>query len=336
MRIALNQYRIGVVCFILILFGGGSVSGQSVETDGWAVPRTAHGHPDLQGIWANDSATPLERPDGFEGKSELTEEEFSALQERAAELNDASGDAGFVDEVFLAATRGADEFESSCGGTGNYNNFWLTERTFENRTSLIVDPVDGKIPYRPAVRREIEEQAERYSNPEPAASWEELGLLTRCVTNGVPNLLPGYNTNYQIVQTKNHVAILQELMHEARVVSLEERGHIPSDIRQWLGDSRARWEGDTLVVTTTNFSEKTSIRGSSEHVRLVERFTRTGVETMDYEFTVEDSTRFTASWTARIPLQRIDGPIFEYACHEGNYGLVGILAGARADEVSVR
>ena len=324
--------------WVVVLFGAvllvaapAGAAGQS-GVDGWTVPRTAHGHPDLQGIWANDAATPLERPEGFEDRPVLTEEEFAEFQKRAEELTSESGDAGFLDEVFLAAAGGAEEFETFCTGTGNYNNFWLTERHFENRTSLIVDPPTGRIPYKPETQRLLAEQLERYASAEPVASWEELGMLTRCITNGVPNLLPGYNTNYQIVQTADHVLILQELMHEARVVPLDGRPHVASDIRQVLGDSRGRWDGDTLVVTTTNFTDKTSIQGSSADARLIERFTRVGPDTMHYEFTVEDDSRFAGPWTALIPMQKIEGPIFEYACHEGNYGLIGILAGARADD----
>ena len=159
-------------------------------TEGWTVARTPDGQPDLQGVWANNSATPLERPEGFEEKPLFSEEELAALKERAAQLAD-SRDAGFVDEVFRAATSGAEEFETSCRGTGNYNNFWLSEREFENRTSLIVDPLDGRIPYLADVRQVMEERRRRFLSPEPPASWEELGLLTRCITNGVPNLLPG-------------------------------------------------------------------------------------------------------------------------------------------------
>ena len=319
---------------VLLAAAPAAAQGQAGAAGDWTAPRTAAGHPDLQGIWANDSATPLERPQGFEDRPVLTEEEFAEFQKRAAELTSESADAGFLDEVFLAAAGGAEEFETFCTGTGNYNNFWLTERHFENRTSLVMDPPTGRVPYRPETQQLLAEQLQRYASAEPAASWEELSLLTRCLTNGVPNLLPGYNTNYQIVQTADHVLILQELMHEARVIPLDGRPHIASDIRQLLGDSRGHWDGDTLVVTTTNFTDKTSIRGSSEHARLIERFTRVGPDTLHYEFTVEDDTRFSGSWTALIPMQKIAGPIFEYACHEGNYGLIGILAGARADEAA--
>ena len=330
------RHLILVSIFFVVQVGPVAAQQTSGAAVGWSVPRTSAGHPDLQGIWANDSATPLERPDGFAEKAVLTDEEFATLKERAAELTSASSDAGFLDEVFRAEANDAVEFESLCAGTGNYNNFWLTERYFENRTSLIVDPPDGRIPYTSEARQEMEEQLAGFFSSEPVASWEELGLLTRCVTNGLPNLLPGYNTNYQILQTSDYVMILQELMHEARVIPLNGGAHIDSNIRQWLGDSRGHWEGQTLVITTKNFNSKTSIRGSSEHVRLVERYTRVGPNTMHYEFMVDDVTRFTRSWAAMIPLQKIEGPIFEYACHEGNYGLVGILAGARADDAAAQ
>ena len=332
-RIPLSPAAV-LLAVICVAAAPAAAQGQAGAPEGWEAPRTADGHPDLQGIWANDAATPLERPQGFEDRPVLTEEEFAEFQQRAEQLTSESGDAGFLDEVFLAAAGGAEEFETFCAGTGNYNNFWLTERHFENRTSLIVDPPTGRIPYRPETQQLLAEQLEQYASAEPAASWEELSLLTRCITNGVPNLLPGYNTNYQIAQTADHVLILQELMHEARVIPLDGRPHLPADVRQVLGDSRGRWEGDTLVVTTTNFTAQTSIQGSSENARLIERFTRVGPDTLHYEFTVEDDSRFASPWTALIPMQKIEGPIFEYACHEGNYGLIGILAGARADDAA--
>ena len=308
-----------------------SVAAQS--TDGWTVPRTPDGQPDLQGIWANNSATPLERPEGFEEKPELSAEELASVIERAAELT-ASDDAGFVDEVFRAATSEAEEFETSCTGTGNYNNFWLEDREFESRTSLVVDPPDGRIPFSDEVRRAVENRRRGFEDPEPPGSWEDLGMLTRCITNGVPNLLPGYNTNYQILQTSQYVVILQELFHEARVIPLDGKMHIDWDIRQILGDSRGHWEGDTLVIHTRNFTSKTSLRGSTERLHLVERYTRVGPDTLTYEFIVEDAAAFTRSWTAMIPLKKSEGPIFEYACHEGNYGLPNILSGARADDLA--
>jgi len=302
----------------------------------WTVPQTAAGQPDLQGVWANNTATPLERPEVFADQAELTAEEFAALKERAAELfGSESGDAAFSDQVFIAVATGIESFTSSDGGTGNYNQFWLADREFENRTSLVTDPPDGRVPLRPEVEQQMEvERVARSADAEPPASWEHLGLLTRCMTNGLPNLLAGYNTNYQIVQTPDHVMILHELMHEARVIPLDGRAHIKSDIRQLLGDSRGHWDGDTLVVETTNFTNKTSLRGSGENLRLVERFTRVSPDTITYEFTVEDPTTFTNRWTALVPLKRTEDLIFEYACHEGNYGLEGILAGARAEELT--
>ncbi|SVB18817.1 uncharacterized protein METZ01_LOCUS171671, partial [marine metagenome] len=165
-----------------------------------------------------------------------------------------------------------------------------------------------------------------------AAGPEEMPLNTRCITYGVPNLLAGYNSYFQIVQSREHVVILQELIHDARVIPLGERPHLESGVRQWHGDSRAHYEGNTLVVDTTNYSKAGSYRGISEKVRVVERFTRLDEETLAYEVTFEDPTTWTSPWTLMIPLKRSEGAIFEYACHEGNYGMEGILAGARADE----
>ncbi len=325
------QLRPLLVAAAIGLAGSVAIAQQESST-GWAAPRTADGHPDLSGIWANDSATPLERPEGFEGKPELTPEEFAALKERADELSRTSSDAPFFGEVFRAATSGAEEFESICAGTGNHNAFWLPAREFEARTSLIVDPPDGRIPYTPEARESLAAQSRQLAGS--PASWEQLPLITRCITNGVPNLLPGYNANYLIAQTSDHVVILQELLHEARIIPLDGRPHLPSGIRQWVGDSRGSWEGDTLLVTTTNFTGKTRVRGASDALRLVERYTRIGPDRLQYEFTFEDPVTFARPWTARITLRRIEGPIFEYSCHEGNRGLENILRGARVQEAA--
>lgn len=323
-----------LVLGVTLVLAGSTRQAHGQPLEGWSVPRTVEGHPDLSGIWANDSATPLERPEGFEDKAELTPEEFATLKTRAEELSQRSSDAPFFGEVFRAATSGADEFESICAGTGNHNAFWLPERRFEARTSLIIDPPDGKIPYTPAAREQMASAAEQYASAPPAASWEQLPLITRCITNGVPNLLPGYNANYLIAQTADYVMILQELMHEARIIPLDGRPHLPAGIRQWVGDSRGHWDGDTLVVTTTNFTGKTRVQGASDTMRLVERYTRVGPETLRYEFTVEDPATYARPWTARIALHAIEGPIFEYSCHEGNRGLENILRGARVQEAA--
>ncbi len=333
-----RTFTVGSIALV-VYAGGGSAQPPAVAQEpantasGWTAPRTPFGQPDLQGMWANNGATPLERPEVFAEKPNLTEEELAALKQRAAELfSSDGGDAAFSDQVFVAVATGAEEFTSSDGGTGNYNQFWLADREFDSRTSLVTDPPDGRVPLRSEVRQRMEERRAQRADDTVPASWERLGNLTRCITNGLPNLLAGYNSNYQIVQTPNYVLILQELMHEARVIPLDGRPHLPSDIPQLLGDSRGHWDGDTLVVETTNFTNKTSLRGAGENLHLTERFTRVGPDTLAYEFTVADPTTFTQPWTAMIPLKKTEDLIFEYACHEGNRGLEGILAGARAED----
>ena len=168
----------------------------------------------------------------------------------------------------------------------------------------------------------------------PADSWDDRPLQERCITFGVPNLLAGYNSYYQIIQGRDHVVILMEMIHDARVIPLDGRPHLDGEIRQWHGDSRGHWDGDTLVVETTNYSPKSSLRGSSDDLHLTERFTRIGPDALTYEMTISDPTTWTRPWTLSIPLKSSDGAIYEYACHEGNYGMEGILSGQRAQETA--
>ena len=298
----------------------------------WVVPRNEHGHPDLQGIWGNNAVTPLERPESLGDRATLTAEELARVQTTAEELFALdAGDAAFGDQFFNVALTAPETFTSSDGGTGNYNQFWLVERDFDNRTSLIVDPPNGRLPRRtPAAQRAVE--AARANRGRPAAWTDDRGLSERCITFGLPNLLAGYNSYYQIFQTADHVVIEQELIHTTRIIPIDDRPHIDHDIDQWHGNSVGRWEDDTLVVETTHFSPQSDFRGSSENLRLVERFTRVGPDTMHYEFTASDPTVWESSWTALLEWRRTDDAIFEYACHEGNIGMEGILAGARADE----
>ena len=308
----------------------GQVSTTGADT--WTVPRTPDGQPDLQGIWANNNATPLERPEALAEKEFLTDEEVAALQQQAAQLfaNDA-GDAAFGDEVFEAVVAEASEFSSGDTETGNYNQFWVVERDFDNRTSLIVDPPNGKLP---SLTPEAEERAEALKARMERIPHgpEDKPLPTRCITFGVPPTFAGYNSYYHILQSPGYVAIFMEMIHDARIIPLDGRPHIGDDIRQWHGDSRGRWEGDTLVVETTNFSPKSDFKGSHENLQLVERFTRVGPNRINYEFTAQDRTTWTSPWTAMIPLQKTEDAIFEYACHEGNYGMTNLLAGARTQE----
>ena len=304
------------------------------DTDGWTAPRTGDGQPDLQGVWANNSATPLERPEQLAGRETLTEEEQAALAERARELFGGAGDAAFGDGVYQAVLAGPDEYTSSDGGTGNYNAFWVVERGFDDdRTSLVVDPSDGRIPLTDEARAfRAALDPGRGLNP---TGPEEAGLNVRCISYGAPYLMAGYNSYFQIFQTETHVAIVQEMIHDARIIPLTDRPHIDDGIQQWHGDSRGYWDGDTLVVETTNYrsAEGTIIPflsgGGTEGRRLVERYTRVGPDTMQWSVTFEDAATWTQPWTAVMLMSRTDDAMFEYACHEGNIGLEGILAGTR-------
>ena len=314
---------------------------QERSAEAWNVPRTKDGRPDLQGVWANNTATPLERPEALGDKATLTDEELARLEERYARLF-ASGDsdAAFADSVFVAALGEQEAFSSRDTTTGNYNQFWLVDREFDNRTSLVVDPPSGRLPpLTPEAQRLVDARTAHLAD-NPASSWTDRRLQERCITFGMPNLFAGYNTYYQIVQTPEHVVFLHEMIHDARIIPLDGSPHVADAIRQWHGDARGYWDGDTLVVETRNFSSKADspaalyerVRGSAEQLRLVERFTRVGPDTLRHELTVDDPGTYTASWTAMIPLARKDELLFEYACQEGNIGMEGILAGHRAEE----
>ncbi len=281
------------------------------------VPRTPWGDPDLQGMWNNSTTTPLERPATLSGKQLLTPQE-------AAER----------DEV---AERTADDAPRS-GDPGTYNGFWFDRGKSLTRTSLIIDPADGRLPpYTADAQKRLAARADsrRKQGPDPADGPEDRNLAERCITRGAPKLPGGYNNNFQIVQTPQYVAILQEMIHEVRIIPLDARPHIDSRIPQWMGDSRGHWEGTTLVVDTTNFDERivdnsfNCCRGAGAHLHVIERFTPVDRDTIDFQYTVDDPATWTKRWTASVPMTRTDDPIYEYACHEGNYGLAGILKGAR-------
>jgi len=284
-------------------------------------PRTAGGQPDLEGFWSNATITPLERPDDVNGKATLTAEEAAAYEKMVnARENRDRRDGGSAADVGRA-----------------YNEAWYDRGTKvigTHRTSLIVDPPDGKIPaLSAAAQKRVDVAAERRTRVPNGP--EDRTLQERClnwVTAGPPMLPSAYNNIYQIVQTKEFVAIVNEMVHDTRIIPMDGRPHASPGIRQWLGDSRGHWEGDTLVVETTNFTDKTAFRGASANMRLTERFTRTAPDVLTYTFTVDDPSAFARPWTAQIPSEKIEGPIFEYACHEGNYGMVGILSGAREAE----
>ena len=301
----------------------------------WIVPRTADGHPDLQGFWANNNATPLERPKELAGRAYLTDQEVAAFKKKAGELFNGEGDAAFGDTVFqtvLANVIGTKSgFKSTDGTTGDYSSAWTVERVWDNRTSLITDPPDGRMPaMTPEGQRRRE--ANLAAMNRPPAGPEDRPLQERCITYGSPQLTAGYQSYYQILQTPTAVTFMTEMIHDTRLISLDGRPHVPSAIRQWLGDSRGHWEGDTLVVDTTNYKPRSFMSVSSEKLHVTERFSRTGPETLQYEITINDPGTWTKPWSLMIPWRHSPNPIFEYACHEGNIGLEGILAGARADE----
>ena len=285
-----------------------------------APQRMPWGDPDLQGLWTNTTTTPLERLQEASDKTVLSEEERLSLAQQVAERLD------------------QDKPPARSGTVVAYNEFWYERGTLTNRTSLIIDPPDGKIPpFTAAAQKRWQEQADARKE-HPADSWLDRSAYDRCISRGMPGaMLPGfYNHNYQIVQAPGYVAILVEMIHDTRIIRLDGRAHLNGTVRQWLGDPRGHWEGNTLVVETTNFNDKVFERGAATGfgagMRLIERFTRVDADRLDYEFTVDDPTTFTRPWTVSTPMTRTDGPLFEYACHEGNYALRGILAGARVTE----
>lgn len=305
-------------------------------TGTWTTPRTVDGQPDLQGVWANNNVTPLERPKILEGRPYLTEQEVAALKRKSGELFDnGNSDAAFGDTVFetaLANVKGTKAgFKSTDGETGDYSSVWLVSRDWDNRTSLITDPSDGRLP--PLTPDAEKKRAAAFAarNGLPAGP-EDRSLSERCITFGSPRLGAGYNSYFQILQSPKQVAILMETIHDARIVPLDGTPHLPSNIHTWLGDARGHWEGETLVVDTTNYKPGVFMNISTDKLHVVERFTRTGAGDLKWEIKVDDPGAWSKPWTAMIPLKHSKDALFEYACQEGNYGLEGILAGARAEE----
>lgn len=317
---------VGVAALALLWAVG--VAGQSKT---WTPPRTGWGDPDLQGIWNIATSTPLQRPGDVAGKEVLTEEEASEFAERLAnDLNRDRRDGGAEADVNRA-----------------YNEHWMDAKrlktTADKRTSLVVDPPDGRIP--PLVplpperekRRVARDEAARRFNAGLADSYLDLIPSLRCIvrTDRPPHLPIIYNNTYQIFQSPGYVVINVEMIHSARFIPLDGRPHIGKNLRQWLGDSRGRWEGNTLVVETTNFRPDDNVvygNADPETFRIVERFTRVDANTIDYTFTIADPRTWTKPWTATLPWNKTDDQLYEYACHEDNFDMVYLLAGARARE----
>ena len=314
---------------MLALFASASLISQSAPR---RVPKASiavDGHPDLQGVWSFSSLTPLERPAEFSGREFLTDAEAAALTKRTLERNNRDN-------------RDTSNPDSDVGGA--YNEFWWDRGTTlarvngKYRTSLITDPPDGRIPPQTAASQQRAAARAADRREHPADGPEDRSLGERCLLfNAGPPMLPGpYNNYVQMFQTRDHLVVYNEMIHDARVIPLDGRPHATAAARLWLGDSRGRWEGNTLVVDTTNFTDKTSVRGSGPDLHLTERFTRVDQATLLYEFTVDDPSTFTKPWSGVLPMQRTDDRIFEYACHEGNYALGDILRGARFEEKNKR
>ena len=279
----------------------------------WSPPRTAWGAPDLQGVWDYRTMTPLQRPREFTGKTVMSPEEAAAY-----------------------TARRLDEQADYDASPSVHAKWWLdygTELTDDKRTSLIVDPPDGRIPALTADAQERNTERGAHRRAHPADGADSRGLSERCLTFGTPRLPGGYNNNYQILQTPDHVVILSEMVHDARVVPLDGRPW--PDIPQWHGEARGHWDGDTLVVESTSYTADAAFRGATGAVRLTERFTRVGPDTIHYEITADDPATWTSTWTLMFPMEKTDQPVFEYACHEGNYGLENILRNARLEDLGV-
>jgi hypothetical protein len=318
--------NIRLALIVATVLGGTSLAAQSITArKGWTPPRTPDGQPDLQGIWINATITPFERPTSLGDKAFLTEAEAEAIERQAT-------------------SRREEDAPPRPGDVGSYNQFWFDSGdriVSTRRTSLVIDPPDGRVPLRPEA-----EAAREYNSAHEGDSYEFMSVWDRCITRGAPaGMFPaGYNNAYQIVQAPGYVAIHYEMIHDARIVPIDGRPHVPGNVRLWNGDPRGRWEGNTLVVDTTNYNNRGwiatqaaagRIKGvpQTESLHVVERFRSIDANTIDYEATIDDPKMFTRPWTVSIPLHRDPAyRIYEYACHEGNRSVENVLRGARTLE----
>ena len=334
-----RRYLVAVMCVIAIV-ALVPMAGAGQGTSGAAAPRTPWGDPDLQGTYTNKTITPLQRPEAQADKEFLTEEEVANLEQERLDRNE-------------RLLQQAAERTLAGGNVGAYNNFWLDGGTRPTgRTSLIVDPPDGRLPpLTPAAQRRADARAAALAARGPFDSWEDLELNDRCLvwSAGPPMLPSAYNNNFMILQIPGYVVIHVEMIHDTRIIPLDGRPHVPSGVRQWHGDARGHWEGDTLVVETTNLTRTeanaAAVGGdpillraangrSDDTIRVIERLTRVDGDTIHYEFTIEDPTQWTRSFSGEFPFVTLptDELLFEYACHEGNYSMEGILGGERVQE----
>jgi hypothetical protein len=327
----------GIGLYAAVVPAVGHASGPKKASTPWSPPLTSFGQPDLQGNWSHNSATPLQRPKELEGRAFLTAKEIEALQKSAGELFNGETDAAFGDSVFLAAlhrVQGTEKNFTSTDTTGNYNHSWIVDRDFfDTRTSLISDPADGRMPALTLAAQQREAAAAKQRQQHPFDGPEDIALSQRCITGTVPMIQAGYNNYYQIAQAPGYVAIYREMRHDTRVIPLDGSPHPSKAVRQWLGDARGHWEGNTLVIDTANFSGKAEYRvPGDENMHLVERLTRIDAGTLKYEVTFDDLTTYTRPWTVTTFFKATKDKIYEYACHEGNVSMGGTLGGARRQE----
>ena len=322
-----------LVVSVASLPAAGPAAAQTVQTAAWTSPRTVDGQPDLQGVWLSNGAAPLERPSALAGRTRLTDEEVATLQARADRIF-LNGRSAFAagDAAFRAAFEDVGTYASPSSTSSSVG---MVDRVFDNRTSMVVDPPDGQIP-------PVTPEARRRQSA-VAAGWqgktgpEDFSSIHRCITTGVPRGWAGTSAPDRTATTRscrhpNTSRSSWKRSMTCRIIPLDGRPRLPERIRQWNGDSRGRWEGDTLVVETRNFSSNSYFRGAAEDLRLVERFARTAEDTITYSMTFTDPTTWLSSWTAQMPLHRMDEAIYEFACHEGNHSMVDMLAIARLEQ----
>jgi hypothetical protein len=319
----MSRFLIAVSCLAVACAFQASARGQTPNKT--PSLRTPDGQPDLQGTWSFATITPMERPANLAGKEFFTEKEA----------------ADYEKDVVTRNNRDRRDGPAEADVSRAYNDFWWdsgTKVVKTRRTSLVIDPADGRIPPMTAAGKERQAERAAANRGHEFDGPENRPLPERCLVlqgAGPPITPTAYNNNVQIVQGRGYVALLVEMGHEVRIIPTDGSAHVPQNVRQWKGDSRGRWEGETLVVETTNFSDKSPFRGSSENMKLTERFRRLDADTLIYQFTVNDPATWERPWTVEIPVTKSQGRLFEYACHEGNYGMAGALAGARAEEKAV-
>ncbi len=319
-------YRMTLVLMLVLLAITLVTSVSAADKGSFKAPRTPWGDPDIQGIWDFRTITPLQRPKELSGKEVLSADEAEEFQAETLAVRNKD-------------LRTKDGLTAQADIANAYNQFWWdygSELTEDKRTSLVVSPADGRIP------AQTPHGKERYDGikarrARPAHEPADRGAFERCILGfnaGPPYTPSAYNNNVHILQTPDHVVLLIEMVHDARIVPIDDRPPLPGEIRQWRGDARGHWEGDTLVVESRNFSDKTSFRGTGKNLYLIERFTRVAPDRVVYEYTINDPESFTEPWTVAIPMKWNDQPMYEYACHEGNYAMESMLAGARAQEAA--